>query len=313
MPQTLSIPTIQETVGRTPLVRLQRILPEKCATVLLKAEPFNPMASVKDRIAGAMIDDAIARGALKPGMTIIEATSGNTGIALAFIAAAHGYPLILTMPESMSLERRGLLRNLGAEIVLTPADKGVKGAIAAAQELVDATPNCWQPCQFENPANPAVHEATTGPEIWEACDGDIDAFITGVGTGGTLTGVGRFLRAQKPSVGLWAVEPADSPVISGGEAGPHGLPGIGAGFIPDNLDQSLLDGVLTATTEEAYTWARRLAREEGIFGGVSTGANLAAAIKLGQRPEWQGKTIVTTWCSFGERYLSLPLYADEIG
>lgn len=308
-----SVSTIQDTVGNTPLVSLQHIVPSDCARILLKAEPFNPMASVKDRIAGAMIDDAIATGALKPGMTIIEATSGNTGIALAFIAAAHGYPLILTMPESMSLERRGLLRNLGAELVLTPADKGVKGAIAAAQELVDKTPNCWQPCQFENPANPSVHEATTGPEIWEACDGDIDCFITGVGTGGTITGVGRFLRAQNPSIGLWAVEPADSPVISGGEPGPHGLPGIGAGFIPDNLDQSLLDGIITATTEEAYTWARRLSREEGIFAGVSTGANLAAAIKLGQRPEWHGKTIVTTWCSFGERYLSLPLYAEEIG
>jgi len=313
MQSTPTISTIQDTVGNTPLVALQHILPKDCARVLLKAESFNPMASVKDRIAGAMIDDAIASGALKPGMTIIEATSGNTGIALAFLAAAQGYRLVLTMPESMSLERRGMLRNLGAELVLTPADKGVKGAIAGAQELVESTPNCWQPRQFENPANPAVHQATTGPEIWEACGGEIDAFITGVGTGGTLTGVGRFLREQKPEVGIWAVEPADSPVISGGEPGPHGLPGIGAGFIPENLDVSLLDGTITATTEEAYTWARRLAREEGIFGGVSTGANLAAAIRLGQRPEWQGKTIVTTWCSFGERYLSLPLYADEMG
>lgn len=313
MQASSTIPTIQETVGKTPLVRLQHILPTDCANILLKAEPFNPMASVKDRIAGAMIDDALASGALKPGMTIIEATSGNTGIALAFLAAAHGYRLILTMPESMSLERRGLLRNLGAELVLTPADQGVKGAIAAAQELVESTSDCWQPCQFENPANPLIHEQTTGPEIWEAAQGQVDAFITGVGTGGTLTGVARCLRSHNPEVGIWAVEPADSPVISGGEPGPHGLPGIGAGFIPQNLDQSLVDGVITATTEEAYEWARRLAREEGIFGGVSTGANLAAAVRLGRRPEWQGKTIVTTWCSFGERYLSLPLYAAESG
>ena len=299
---------IVQTTFNTPLVRLGRIVPPKHATVLLKLEFFNPFSSVKDRIGRAMIEAAEADGTLKPQTHMIEPTSGNTGIALAFVAAAKGYHLTLTMPESMSLERRGLLAALGATLVLTPAKDGMRGAIAKAEELVAATPNSWMPQQFENPANPAVHEQTTGREIWDDTGGHVDAIVAGVGTGGTITGTTRYLRKKNPRFRAIAVEPADSPVISGGNPGPHKIQGIGAGFIPKNLDTTLLDGVETVTNDEAFSWARRLAREEGILCGISTGANVAAAVRVAGRPEYRGKVIVTVAASFGERYLSTPLY-----
>lgn len=304
---------IVETTCHTPLVRLSRLIPAEHATVLLKLEFFNPFASVKDRIGRAMIAAAEAAGVLDVQTTIIEPTSGNTGIALAFVAAAKGYDLTLTMPESMSLERRGMLRALGARLVLTPAKEGMKGALARAQELAAATPNSWVPQQFENPANPAIHEQTTGPEIWRDTGGRIDAIVTGVGTGGTITGVTRFIRTKNPAFRALAVEPADSPVISGGKPGPHKIQGIGAGFIPKNLDTRLLDGVETVTNEEAFAWARRLACEEGILCGISTGANVAAAARVAARPENRGRVLVTVACSFGERYLSTPLYQTAEG
>jgi cysteine synthase A len=260
-----------------------------------------------------MIEVAQRDGILNPETQIIEPTSGNTGIALAFVAAAKGYDLTLTMPESMSFERRGMLQALGAKLVLTPAKDGMKGAIAKAQELVASTPNGWMPQQFDNPANPEVHEKTTGKEIWDDTDGRIDIIVAGVGTGGTITGVTRYIRSKNPKFQAYAVEPADSPVISGGKPGPHKIQGIGAGFIPKNLDTSLLNGVETVTNEEAFTWARRLAREEGILGGISTGANVAAAVRVAGKPENRGKVIVTVAASFGERYLSTPLYQDLEG
>jgi cysteine synthase len=302
--------SIVDTTFNTPLVALGRLIPPGHATVLLKLEFFNPFASVKDRIGRSMIEEAEASGVLNRETKIIEPTSGNTGIALAFVAAAKGYELTLTMPESMSVERRGMLRALGAKLVLTPAGEGMKGAIAKARELADATPNSWIPQQFENPANPAIHEQTTGPEIWEDTQGRVDAIVAGVGTGGTITGVTRHVRPKNPGFQAIAVEPADSPVISGGRPGPHKIQGIGAGFIPKNLDTSLLNGVETVTNEEAFEWARRLAAVEGILGGISTGANVAAAARVAARPEYHGKTIVTIACSFGERYLSTPLYED---
>ncbi|MFH0952886.1 MAG: cysteine synthase A [Verrucomicrobiota bacterium] len=301
---------IAETVGRTPLVKLAKFPEFEGTEVLLKMESHNPLSSVKDRIGVAMIDDAEKRGVLKPDTVIIEPTSGNTGIALAFVAAARKYKLILTMPESMSLERRAMLKALGADLVLTPADKGMKGAIEKANELVDGTPGSWIPQQFENPANPAIHEATTGPEIWQDSGRRIDAIVTGVGTGGTITGVTRFIRKQNPGFKAFAVEPADSPVISGGKPGPHKIQGIGAGFVPKNLDTSLLSGTVTVTNEEAFEWGRRLAREEGIFAGISTGANLCAVAKAIEQFGLQGQRVVTVACSFGERYLSTPLYKD---
>lgn len=299
---------IVATTFDTPLVRLNRIVPPGAATVLVKLEFFNPFSSVKDRIGRAMIEAAERDGRVTPSTKIIEPTSGNTGIALAFVAAARGYDLTLTMPESMSIERRGLLQALGAHLVLTPAKDGMKGAIATAQELAASTPNSWVPQQFENPANPDVHEQTTGKEIWDDTQGKIDFFVAGVGTGGTITGVSRYIRTKKPSYRAYAVEPTDSPVISGGKAGPHKIQGIGAGFIPKNLDTSLLSGVETVGNDEAFAWARRAAREEGIFGGISTGANIAVAVRLASRPENRGKIIVTVAPSFGERYLSTPLY-----
>lgn len=290
------------------MVRLRKVIPQEHATVFVKLEFFNPLSSVKDRIGRAMIEAAERDGLINPDTQIIEPTSGNTGIALAFVAAARGYRLTLTMPESMSLERRSLLAALGARLVLTPAKEGMRGAIAKADELAASTPNSWIPQQFNNPANPAVHQATTGPEIWEDSKGGIDLFVAGVGTGGTMTGVMRFLRSKKPEVQAVAVEPADSPVISGGKPGPHKIQGIGAGFVPKNLDVSLLNGVETVSNEDAFAWARRLAREEGILAGISSGANVCVAARLAARPENRGKTIVTVAASCGERYLSTPLF-----
>lgn len=303
--------SIIETVGRTQLVKLSRIFADVGAEVLLKMESHNPMGSVKDRIGIAMITDAERKGILKPQAVIIEPTSGNTGIALAFVCASRKYRLILTMPESMSVERRAMLKALGAELVLTPADKGMKGAIEKASELVQQTPGSWIPQQFENPANPAAHEATTGPEIWEDSGHKIDAIVAGVGTGGTITGITRFIRKRNPDFKAFAVEPADSPVISGGKPGPHKLQGIGAGFVPKNLDESLLSGVITVTNDEAFEWGRRLAREEAVFAGISTGANMCAVSKAIEKFGLKGKRIVTIACSFGERYLSTPLYKME--
>jgi cysteine synthase A len=299
---------IVATTYNTPLVLLNKIVPSGGATVLLKLEFFNPLSSVKDRIGLAMIEAAEREGRLNPETHIIEPTSGNTGIALAFVAAQRGYRLTIAMPESMSVERRLLLRALGANLELTPAKDGMKGAIARALEIAEKTPNSWIPQQFENPANPAIHEKTTGREIWEDTNGRVDIFVAGVGTGGTITGTTRYLRSQKPDLQAIAVEPTDSPVISGGKAGPHKIQGIGAGFIPKNLDTSLLSGVETVTSDDAFTWARRLAKEEGILAGISTGANVAAAVRLAAKPENRGKVIVTVAASFGERYLSTPLF-----
>jgi cysteine synthase A len=304
---------VVQTTFNTPLVKLNRIVPPGYATVLVKLEFFNPLSSVKDRIGRAMIEAAERAGILTPETQIIEPTSGNTGIALAFVSAARGYHLTLTMPESMSLERRALLRVLGANLVLTPAKDGMKGAIAKAQELAATTPNSWVPQQFDNPANPEVHERTTGKEIWDDTDGRVDLFVAGVGTGGTITGVTRYIRGHKRDFRAIAVEPVDSPVISGGKAGPHKIQGIGAGFIPKNLDTSLLNGVETVANEEAFAWARRLAKEEGILGGISSGANVAAAVRLAGKPENAGKVIVTVSPSFGERYLSTPLFEGLAG
>jgi len=300
--------SILSTVGNTPLVGLQRIIPPGGARVLVKCEFFNPLSSVKDRIGLAMVEHAEHQGELHADSHIIEPTSGNTGVALAFVAAAKGYRLTLAIPESMSHERRALLRGLGADFVLTPAEEGMRGAVERAEELFDSFPNTWMPRQFDNPANPRVHRLTTGPEIWEATQGEVDIVVAGVGTGGTITGVTEYLRQRKPSVRAIAVEPAESPVISGGAPGKHGIQGIGAGFIPSNLNTSLLDGVEEVETEEAFYWARRLTREEGVLGGISSGANVAAAARVAARPENAGKTIVTFASSAGERYLSTSLY-----
>ncbi len=304
---------IVATTYNTPLVKLNRIIPAGAATVLAKLEFFNPCNSVKDRIGRAMIEAAEKSGRLTPETHIIEPTSGNTGIALAFVAAARGYSLTLTMPESMSLERRALLRASGANLVLTPAKDGMKGSIAKAEELAATTPNSWVPQQFDNPANPDVHERTTGPEIWEDTGGKVDILVAGVGTGGTITGATRYIRKKKADFQAIAVEPTDSPVISGGKPGPHKIQGIGAGFIPKNLDTSLLSGVETVTNDEAFTWARRMAKEEGILVGISSGGNVAAAVRLALRPENRNKVVVTIIPSFGERYLSTPLFEGLSG
>ena len=302
---------IIETIGRTQLVKLGRLFAGTRAEVFLKMESHNPMSSVKDRIGMAMIVDAERQRILKEDTVIIEPTSGNTGIALAFVCAYRKYRLTLTMPESMSLERRAMLKALGTELVLTPAAKGMGGAIEKAKELLQQTPNSWMPQQFENPANPAIHEATTGPEIWEDSGHQIDAIVAGVGTGGTITGITRFIRKKNPNFKAFAVEPADSPVISGGKPGPHKIQGLGAGFVPKNLDTSLLNGVITVTNDEAFEWGRRLAREEGVFAGISTGANVCATAKAVEKFGLQAKRIVTVACSFGERYLSTELYQME--
>jgi cysteine synthase A len=303
--------SITETIGDTPLVRLQR-LPKTAgvkADILLKLEFFNPLASVKDRIGVAMIEALEAQGIIKPGVsTIIEPTSGNTGIALAFVAASKGYKLILVMPESMSLERRKMLMILGAQIELTEAAKGMKGAIARAHELVAQTPNAVIPQQFENPANPEVHRRTTAEEIWNDTDGKVDIVISGVGTGGTISGVGQVLKQKKPGVKMIALEPEDSPVLSGGAPGPHKIQGIGAGFVPANLDRKVVDEIITISNETALETARRAAREEGIPVGISSGAAIAAALEVGARAESAGKTIVAIIPSFAERYLSTALF-----
>ena len=308
--------TIIEAVGRTPLVKLNRITAGLPATIALKGEFKNPLGSVKDRIGRAMIEAAEQSDVLRPGGHIIEPTSGNTGIALAFVAAAKGYQLTLTMPESMSLERRTLLALLGANLVLTPAKEGMKGTIKRAEELLAETPGAWMPQQFENPANPEIHRKTTANEIWHDTGGQIDIFIAAVGTGGTITGVSEVIKARKPSLQSIAVEPAASPVISQTRAGqpvqpgPHKIQGTGAGFVPKNLNLAIVDDVIQVTNEDAIATAQRLAREEGLLVGISTGANVWAALQVAARPENAGKLIVTVGCSTGERYLSTAL-ADE--
>ncbi len=303
--------SITETIGDTPLVRLKRIEQNRGikAILLAKLEFFNPIGSVKDRIGVNMIDALEAEGRIDPANTVlVEPTSGNTGIALAFVAAARGYRLMLVMPDSMSLERRKMLALLGAELVLTPAAQGMKGAIAKAQEIVAATPGAIIPQQFENPANPEIHRRTTAEEIWNDTAGEVDVFVSGVGTGGTITGVGQVLKARKPGVKIIAVEPEDSPVLSGGSPGPHKIQGIGAGFVPSVLDRSVIDEVVTVGNQTAFEIARQLARLEGIPVGISSGAALAAAIEVGGRPEMDGKNIVIIIPSFAERYLSTALF-----
>ena len=305
-------PDITALVGRTPLVRLNR-LPQAfdCkAEILAKLESFNPTASVKDRIAGAMVEAAERDGTIEPGRTVlVEPTSGNTGIALAMVAAARGYRLILTMPDTMSTERRSMLRAYGAELQLTPGSEGMQGAINLARELVDEIPGAYLLQQFDNPANPAVHASSTAEEIWSDTDGGLDAFVAGVGTGGTITGCARVLRERQPNLQVVAVEPAASPVLSGGSAGPHRIQGIGAGFVPPVLDPDLIDEVMTISDDEAMDIGRRLAREEGLLSGVSSGAAVAAALRLGKRPSMAGRRIVVILASFGERYLSTPMFS----
>ena len=302
--------SILDTIGDTPLVELPRLSAElkPKARVLAKLEFFNPVASVKDRIGVAMVEALEQAGRIGPDTVLIEPTSGNTGIALAFVAAAKGYRLILVMPESMSMERRKMLKLLGAELELTPAEKGMKGAIARAQELLDATPGAITPAQFDNPANPAIHRATTAEEIWNDTEGAVDIVISGVGTGGTITGVGQVLKARKPSVRMIAVEPTDSPVLSGGAPGPHKIQGIGAGFVPTVVDRSMIDGVETVTNDEAFDMARRAARTEGIPVGISSGAALTAAFRAAALDENAGKPIVAIIPSCAERYLSTALF-----
>lgn len=303
--------TITELVGKTPLLELTHL--EKAnnleATILAKLEYFNPAGSVKDRIAKAMIDDAEAKGLLKPDSVIIEPTSGNTGIGLASVASSRGYKIILTMPETMSVERRNLLKAYGAELVLTEGAKGMKGAIAKAEELAASTPNSFIPSQFTNAANPAIHRATTGPEIWEDTDGTVDIFVAGIGTGGTITGVGEYLKSKNPNIKIVAVEPSGSPVLSKGVSGSHKIQGIGPGFVPDTLNTAVYDEIITVENEDAFATGRAIAVNEGVLVGISSGAALWAATELAKRPENKGKTIVALLPDTGERYLSTPMFA----
>ena len=301
---------ITEAVGKTPLVKLNRLAEGTGATVLAKLEFFNPAGSVKDRIGVAIIDAAEKSGALRPGGTVVEGTSGNTGIALAMVGAARGYRVILTMPETMSKERRVLLRAFGAEIVLTPGSDGMRGAVEKAKEIVATTENAIWAQQFANEANPAIHRATTAEEVWEDTDGGVDIFVSGVGTGGTITGVGQVLKERKPGVQIVAVEPLDSPILNGGKPGPHKIQGLGANFVPEILDTSVYDEVIDVSFDDAIEVAKKLASEEGILAGTSSGAIVWAAIQVAKRPENAGKTIVAVVCDTGERYISTPLWAD---
>lgn len=301
-----------QLIGKTPLLELIHIEEQEKleATILAKLEYFNPAGSVKDRIAKAMIDDAEASGKLKPGSVIIEPTSGNTGIGLASVAAARGYRIIIVMPETMSVERRQLMKAYGAELVLTEGAKGMKGAIAKADELAGEIPNSFIPGQFINPANPTIHRATTGPEIWEDTDGKVDIFVAGVGTGGTITGVGEYLKSKNPGVKIVAVEPASSPVLSKGTAGPHKIQGIGAGFVPDVLNTEIYDEIIPVENEDAFATGKQVGKAEGVLVGISSGAAVYASIQLAKRPENKGKTIVALLPDTGDRYLSTPLFAD---
>ncbi|MBQ1375882.1 MAG: cysteine synthase A [Clostridia bacterium] len=303
---------ITDLIGNTPLLKLEGYAKKRGlgADVYAKLEYFNPAGSVKDRIAKAMIDDAEQRGLIKPGAVIIEPTSGNTGIGLAAVAASRGYRIILTMPETMSIERRNLLKAYGAELVLTEGSKGMKGAIEKANELAASTENSFIPSQFTNPANPAVHKATTGPEIWQDTDGKVDIFVAGVGTGGTLTGVGEYLKSKNPNVKIVAVEPSTSPVLSKGTAGPHKIQGIGAGFVPETLNTKIYDEIIPVDHEDAFEVGRTLAKEEGLLVGISSGASLWAATQLAKRPENKGKTIVALLPDTGERYLSTAMFSE---
>jgi cysteine synthase len=304
---------VTQLIGNTPLVRLNRVTEGAAADVVAKLEFFNPGNSVKDRIGVAMIDAAEQAGLIKPDTIILEPTSGNTGIALALVAAARGYRCVLTMPETMSMERRMLLRALGAEIILTPGSEGMPGAIAKAEELAKTDQRYWVPQQFENPANPEIHRKTTAEEVWRDTDGKVDIFVAGVGTGGTITGVAEVIKERKPSAQFVAVEPAASPVLSGGQKGPHPIQGLGAGFVPPVLEMELVDEVITVGNEEALDLARRLAREEGLLVGISSGAAVVAALEVARRPENAGKLVVVVLPDFGERYLSTPLFADLAG
>ena len=304
---------ITETIGNTPLVRLNRVTEGSVAQVLAKCESFNPLSSVKDRIGRSMIETAETQGELKKGSVIIEPTSGNTGIALAFVAATKGYRIILTMPDTMSIERRKLLQMLGAELVLTPGAEGMPGAIRRAEALAADTPNAFMPQQFKNPANPEAHRRTTAEEIWRDTDGKVDIVVAGVGTGGTITGIAEVIKSRKPTFRAIAVEPKDSPVLSGGKPGPHKIQGIGAGFVPDVLNTRIIDEIIQVTNDDAFQTARRLAKEEGLLGGISAGANAWAALEVSRRSENSGKLIVFILCDTGERYLSTPLFQEAQG
>jgi cysteine synthase len=302
---------ITQTIGATPLIRLRSLTAGLAGQVVVKHEGYNPFNSVKDRIGAAMIEDALKSGALRPGMTIVEPTSGNTGIGLAYAAVARGFKCVFTMPDTMTVERRNMLRALGCQVVLTEGPKGMKAAMARAEEiLAQLAPNAWMPRQFDNPANPDIHYRTTGPEIFDDTDGKVDVFVSGVGTGGTITGAGRYLREKKPGIRIVAVEPVESPVLSGGAPSPHKQQGIGAGFIPSILDTKIYDEIVQVTNDDAIATARRLAREEGILAGISSGSMTWAALQLAARPENAGKLIVVIIADFGERYLSHPVYTE---